>query len=53
MNLLNLAPDLQEKLLLLPRTLMGRDPVTEQKVRAIAAHTGWEDQRNAMARILP
>jgi hypothetical protein len=53
MNLLNLAPDLQEKLLFLPRTKKGRDPVTEQRVRAVAAQTMWEDQRKAWARVLP
>jgi hypothetical protein len=53
MNLLNLAPALQEKLLFLPRILKGRDPVTEQRVRAVAAQTTWEDQRQAWARVLP
>ena len=50
MNLLNLAPDLQEKLLFLPRTTKVRDPITEQWVRAVAAQTTWEDQRKAWAR---
>ncbi|MHC4163081.1 MAG: recombinase family protein [Planctomycetota bacterium] len=53
MNLLNLAPDLQEKLLCLPRTLRGRDPVTEQKVRAVAALVCWDRQRGAISGILP
>jgi hypothetical protein len=53
MTLLNLAPDLQETLLFLPRTLKGRDPITEQRVRAVAAQATWEDQRKAWARILP
>ena len=52
MNLLHLAPDLQEQLLFLPRTQQGRDPVTEQKVRAVAACTAWDDQRQAWVGIL-
>jgi hypothetical protein len=53
MNLLNLAADLQEQLLFLPRTKKGRDPVTEQKVRAIAAHVCWDRQRGAISAVLP
>jgi hypothetical protein len=53
MNLLNLAPDLQERLLLLPRTKQGRDPITEQKVRAIASLACWDRQRGAISGILP
>jgi hypothetical protein len=32
MNLLNLAPDIQEQLLHLPRVERGRDPVTEREL---------------------
>jgi len=36
MNLLNLAPNLQEELLFLPAVDRGRDPVTERELRPIA-----------------
>jgi hypothetical protein len=45
MNLLNLAPDVQEDLLCLPRTPPGRDPISERQVRAIMAESGWHRQR--------
>jgi hypothetical protein len=45
MNLTLLAPDIQEKLLFLPRTTRGRDPISEPQVRAIAAIPGWRRQR--------
>ena len=37
MNLLSLAPDLQEQLLFLPARVRGRDVVTERDLRPIAA----------------
>ena len=45
MNLLNLAPDIQEALLFLPRTLKGRDSIRERDVRPIAAVSHWHRQR--------
>ena len=45
MNLLHLAPDIQEELLFLPRVTTGRDPVTEREVRAIASEVEWQRQR--------
>jgi hypothetical protein len=45
MNLLNLAPDIQEKILFLPNTLSGRDHVTERGMRQIAGVVGWNSQR--------
>jgi hypothetical protein len=44
MNLLNLAPDIQEEILFLPRTQSGRDPVSERQVRPIAAVPDWRKQ---------
>ena len=41
MNLLNLAPDIQEEILFLPRTTSGRDPISERQVRPIAATPDW------------
>ena len=45
MNLLQLAPDIQEDILFLPRTFRGRDPIREIVVRPIAAETDWRKQR--------
>jgi len=45
MNLLNLAPDIQETILFLPRTQSGRDPISERQVRRIAAVSDWSKQR--------
>ena len=49
MNLLNLAPDIQEELLFLPRFERGRDPVTERELRPIAAVADWRKQRRMWA----
>ena len=45
MNLLCLAPDIQEAVLNLPRTERGRDAVTERDLRPIAAMVSWKEQR--------
>ena len=45
MNLLNLAPDIQETLLFLPRVTEGKDPITERELRAIVAEADWRKQR--------
>ncbi|WDI40533.1 hypothetical protein [Bremerella sp. P1] len=45
MNLLQLAPDIQEEILFLPMTERGRDPVTERDLRSIAAFVDWKIQR--------
>jgi hypothetical protein len=45
MNLLHLAPDIQEELLFLPRVMTGRDPVGERDLRPIAAEVDWGRQR--------
>ena len=52
MNLLMLAPDLQEKLLFLPLVEDGRDPVKEWQVRPIAAEPVWGKQRRMWCRLL-
>lgn len=51
MNLLNLAPDIQEEILFLPRTVKGRDPIRERDVRPIAAVPHWNHQRKMWARL--
>ena len=45
MNLLHLAPDIQEELLFLPRVERGRDPIQERQLRPIAAVPDWRKQR--------
>lgn len=45
LNLLHLAPDIQEAVLDLPRTLRGRDPISEVALRPIAAVPEWGKQR--------
>lgn len=45
MNLLNLAPDIQEAILYLPRVKSGRDPVTERELRPVVAEVDWGRQR--------
>jgi len=52
MNLLNLAPDIQEELLFLPRTLKGRDPFRERHLRPIAAILDWRKQRRMWKQLL-
>jgi len=47
MNLLLLAPDIQEQILFLPRTMAGRDPVSERGLRRITAIVRWDRQRKA------
>jgi hypothetical protein len=45
MNLLNLAPDLQEALLFLPRTERGRAPLILRDLQPIASTPDWKRQR--------
>jgi hypothetical protein len=53
MNLLHLAPGIQEELLFLPRVTGGRDPITERGVRAIAREVDWGRQREMWEKIKP
>ena len=45
LNLLHLAPDLQEELLLLTRPGRGRDPIHLARLQPIAAQFDWGRQR--------
>ena len=47
MNLLNLAPDIQEELLFLSPIEAGRDTIKEWQVRPITAEPQWQKQRRA------
>lgn len=52
MNLLHLAPDIQEAILFLPEVTEGRDPVTERGLRAICAEVDWGRQREMFDRLI-
>jgi hypothetical protein len=45
MNLLCLAPEIQEALLFLPTTKRGPDAITEKQIRPIVADLDWRKQR--------
>ena len=45
MNLINLAPDLQEAILFLPPTVRGRDAIHLRLLQPIAAAFDWKKQR--------
>jgi len=51
MNLLNLAPDIQEAILFLPKTTNGRDPISERHLRPIASIANWRRQREMWSAI--
>lgn len=52
MNLLQLAPDIQEEIRFLPRTQHGRDPIREIMVRPIASVLDWRKQRRMWNELL-
>lgn len=45
MNLLHLAPDIQEEIIHLPLVTRGRDPVVEHELRDVAGVVHWAVQR--------
>ena len=45
LNLLCLAPDIQEAILFLPEVESGRDPVGERDLRGVCAELEWAKQR--------
>jgi len=45
MSLLHLAPDLQEKILFLPRVRSGRDRIHLHELQALTALLDWQEQR--------
>ncbi len=51
LNLLNLAPDIQEALLFLPPTAAGRDPIILRDLQPIALTPDWKRQRKLWARL--
>jgi hypothetical protein len=53
LNLIHLAPEIQEALLFLPPTLRGRDPIILADVQPIAAALDWRKQRRLWRQLLP
>jgi hypothetical protein len=51
MNLLNLAPDIQERLLFLTPVHTWRDELNERAVRAVLREPMWKRQRQLFARL--
>ena len=51
MRLLSLAPDIQEKLLFLPRVVRGKPAIHERMLRPIAAEMDWGRQREMWRRV--
>jgi hypothetical protein len=52
LNLVHLAPDIQEQLLFLPPVHGGRDPVLLRQLQPLAAMALWEQQRRKWLRLL-
>jgi hypothetical protein len=53
MNLLHLAPDIQEEILHLPRVTEGKAPIVERHIRPVIRLVNWDQQRAAWRRLLP
>ena len=49
LNLIQLAPDIQEALLFLPLTIRGRDPIVLADLQPIASVLDWRVQRRLWA----
>ena len=45
MNLLGLAPDIQEQILWWPAVTSGKDPISERAIRVVVAELCWSKQR--------
>jgi len=52
MNLLNLAPEIQEELLFLKKTPSGRDPVSEWDLRQLVTEIEWTKQRRVWKKLI-
>ncbi|MCG6158324.1 hypothetical protein [Rubinisphaera margarita] len=51
MNLLNLAPEIQERLLFAERVESGPDPVTERELRDLLTSADWKFQQEQYSQI--
>jgi hypothetical protein len=52
LNLLLLAPDIQEALLFLPRTERGRDPIHLRQLQPLTRVVDWREQRKLWQALL-
>ena len=52
LNLRWLAPDLQEAVLFLPRTVRGHDPIHLRQLQRVAAELDWKQQRRLWQALL-
>jgi hypothetical protein len=52
MNLLNLAPDLQERLLFLEPVVCWRDEISERILRAVVDEPSWAQQRRLFEKVI-
>jgi hypothetical protein len=52
-NLIHLAPDIQEALLFLPPTVRGRDPILLADLMPIASAFDWRKQRRLWRQLQP
>ena len=52
MNLLLLAPDIQEALLFLPRTERGHDPIHLRQLQRLTLVADWKEQRKVWQALL-
>jgi hypothetical protein len=52
LNLCHLAPTIQEKLLLLPKPVNGKESITEKRMRGIAGLIDWEEQEQQFAAVM-
>lgn len=53
MNLLYLAPDIQEQILFLPAVAEGRDSIPETRMRKLVKETCWSKQRQMWKKFNP
>lgn len=53
MNLLMLAPDIQEEILFLSRVTGGRDPIHLRQLQPIALVSDWRKQRRLWQELMP
>ena len=53
MDLLLLAPDIQDEVLYFPATKHGRDAVTLREMRAVCEAAQWAEQRERWATVCP
>jgi hypothetical protein len=52
MNLLHLAPGIQEQLLFLPASHSPRDWISERSLRCVSAAVDWKEQRRLFQKLL-